>query len=159
MNLDAYNIDPKLDLVLDRIVDVPPDRVWRAWTQPEQLIKWFTPPPWKTTHCEIDLRPGGKFLTVMGPPDAEPITNVGCILEVVPNQRLVWTDTLLPGFRPGVRPFFTAFLLLEAHPQGTNYVAIARHGDESKRVEHDAMGFHHGWGIALDQLVAHVKSL
>lgn len=159
MNLDAYNIDPRLDLVLDRVVDVPPDRVWRAWTRPEQIVKWFTPAPWKTTHCEIDLRPGGKFLTVMGPPDGDAVTNVGCYLEVVPHERLVWTDALLPGFRPAANPFFTAFLLLEPTAAGTRYVAIARHGDEATRAKHEEMGFHHGWGAALDQLVAHVKSL
>src|SRR3954469_22499483 len=39
---------PGLDLVLERVVDVPRELVWRAWTRPEHLMKWFTPAPWKT---------------------------------------------------------------------------------------------------------------
>lgn len=60
--------DPKLDLVLERVVDVPRELVWKARTTPEHLKKWFTPAPWTTVDCEIDLRPGGIFRTVMRSP-------------------------------------------------------------------------------------------
>lgn len=159
------NIDPKLDLVLERVVDVPPDLVWMAWTQPEHVKRWFTPVPWKTVECEIDLRPGGRFYTVMRSPEGQDFPNVGCYLEVVPNRKLVWTDALEAGFRPtraaahlGFR--FTASLLLEPHGAGgTKYTAIAMHGTEDARAKHDAMGFQDGWGKALEQLVAHVKTV
>ena len=49
-----YQPDPQFDLVLERIVDVPRELVWRAWTTPEQVRKWFTPAPWKTVDCEIN---------------------------------------------------------------------------------------------------------
>lgn len=55
----SYTPNPKLDLVLERFVDVPPRLVWAAWTQPKHVMRWFTPAPWKTVDCEIDLRPGG----------------------------------------------------------------------------------------------------
>ena len=54
-----YNIDPKLDLMLERVIDVPRELVWKAWTTPEYVVKWFTPAPWQTVDCKIDLRPGG----------------------------------------------------------------------------------------------------
>ena len=60
--------DPRLDLLLERIVDVPPRLVWTAWTDPEHLKQWFTPASWQTVGCEIDLRPGGVFRTVMRSP-------------------------------------------------------------------------------------------
>ena len=92
--------DPKLDLVLERIVDASPELVWTAWTEPEHLEKWFTPAPWTTVDCEIDLRPGGLFRTVIRSPEGQDHPNVGCYLEIVPNRKLVWTDALEAGFRP-----------------------------------------------------------
>jgi uncharacterized protein YndB with AHSA1/START domain len=151
------DIDPELDLVLEREVDVPPAKVWAAWTRPEHVVKWFTPKPWSTTRCEIDLRPGGKFLTVMRSPEGEEHENIGCWLEVVENRRLVWTDALLPGWRPSGEPFMTASILLEPSGRGTRYTAIARHPDAEKRAQHESMGFHTGWGAALDQLVAAMR--
>ena len=64
-----YKPDSKLDLVLERVVDVPPELVWAAWTRPEHIVKWFTPEPWIIVDCEIDLRPGGIFRTTMRSPE------------------------------------------------------------------------------------------
>lgn len=161
---NLFSIDPKLDLVLERYVDVPCERVWAAWTQPEHLKKWFTPAPWQTVEAEIDLRPGGRFFTMMRSPEGQQFPNVGCYLEVEENSRLVWTNSVLPGFRPAPAPVaehggfhFTAAVLMEAHGKGTRYTAIAMHGDETTRAQHEAMGFHDGWGKALDQLVELMK--
>ena len=84
--------DPKLDLQFERIIDVPRELVWEAWTTPAHLLKWFTPAPWRTTECEIDLRPGGMFRTVMCSPEGELFPGMGSYVEVVPNERLVWTN-------------------------------------------------------------------
>lgn len=149
--------DPKLDLVLERDIDVPVDLVWKAWTTPAHLREWFVPKPWTITSCEIDLRPGGTFSTVMRSPEGQEFPNNGCFLEVVPKERLIFTDTLLPGYRPAPNPFFTAALLLERRGSGTRYTAIAIHGDEAARKRHEDMGFHQGWGTVLDQMVAFIK--
>ena len=155
-----YNLDPKLDLILERVIDVPRELVWKAWTTPEYVTKWFTPAPWQTVDCRIDPRPGGLFYTVMRSPEGEDYPNIGCFLEVVENEKLVWTDALLEGYRPADKVgFMTAFLLLEAHGSGTKYTAIAIHPTEAGRKQHEEMGFHEGWGAALDQLVAFVKTL
>ena len=164
MNALPWKIDPELDLVLERVVDVSPELVWKAWTEPEHLVKWFTPAPWTTVDCEMDLRPGGIFRTVFRSPEGEEYPNVGCYLEVLPTRRLVWTDALEPGFRPSRlepdAPFkFTAAILLEPAGKGTKYTAIAIHKDQDGRKAHEEMGFHEGWGKALDQLVEVVKSL
>ncbi|MFW6201827.1 MAG: SRPBCC family protein [Gemmatimonadota bacterium] len=160
--------DPRLDLVLERVVDVPPELVWEAWTQPEHLKEWFTPAPWSTVECEIDLRPGGMFRTVMRSPEGREVDGgAGCYLEVVENERLVWTTALEPGYRPARRSggadaadlVFTAVITMEPHGTGTKYTAIAMHPDEAGRDAHDRMGFHEGWGKALDQLVAHAKTM
>ena len=151
--------DPKLDLVLERVVDVPRDLVWTAWTTPKHICKWFCPLPWTVSDCEMDLRPGGIFRTVMRSPEGVAHPNVGCFLEVVPKERLVFTDALLPGFRPAPTSFMSAAVLLESVGSKTKYTAIAMHASEEAVKQHEAMGFHDGWGKALDQLVALAKTL
>lgn len=161
--------DPRLDLVLERTVDVPRELVWKAWTEPEHLKKWFTPAPWTTAECDVDLRPGGIFRTVMRSPEGQEHENVACYLEIVENETIVWTIALEPGYRPARQspdalgsgcgvPAFTALITLEPHGTGTKYTAIAMHRDEAGRETHERMGFHDGWGTVLDQLVALVRT-
>jgi uncharacterized protein YndB with AHSA1/START domain len=158
--------DPKLDLVFERIIDVPRELVWTAWTTPEHLKPWFTPAPWKTVDCEIDLRPGGIFRTVMLSPEGQEFPNLGCYLEIIPNEKLVWTNALQPGFRPSKQPVnnsdafsFTAIVSLEPNKNGTKYMALVLHGDEEGCKRHNDMGFQDGWSKALDQLVAYMKKI
>jgi uncharacterized protein YndB with AHSA1/START domain len=150
-----FEADPELDLVLERTIDVPTALVWEAWTRPEHLREWFVPRPWKLAECEVDLRPGGVFRTVMESPDGERFPGVGCYLEVVPEERLVWTAALLPGYRPAPSPDlnFTAIIEMRAEGEGTRYRATAIHQDPDGKRRHEEMGFHEGWGAALDQLV------
>jgi uncharacterized protein YndB with AHSA1/START domain len=156
----VHQQDPRLDLALERVVDVPAEFLWKGWTVPELLKKWFTPAPWKTVDCEIDLRPGGKFRTVMRGPEGPEMENIGCYLEIIPNKKLVWTGALGPGYRPrpaggAAAPFvMTAIITLQPRDKGTLYTALVIHGDEESRKAHEKMGFKEGWGKALDQLLA-----
>lgn len=161
--------DSRLDLFFERIVDVPQALIWRAWTEPELLKKWFCPLPWQTIDCEIDLRPGGVFRTTMQSPEGMQFPNLGCFLEVLPNEKLVWTNALLPEFRPSTLSatcgaedaafMFTATIALAPHEGGTRYSARVIHADEAGCQKHAEMGFEQGWGIALDQLVTMVKKM
>ena len=162
-----FQLDTKLDLLLERIVDVPLELVWRAWTTPEHIKKWFTPAPWTTVDCEIDLRPGGIFRTVMRSPEGQNFPLSGCYLEIVENERLIWTNSLAAGYRPNASPdvgphdplYFTAAISLESHGKGTKYSALVMHADAASRKRHEDMGFHQGWSAALDQLVALAKTM
>lgn len=157
---DRPDIDPSLDLVLERVVEVRPELVWKAWTEPEHVKRWFTPAPWETIDCEIDLQPGGVFSTTMRSPEGQVMpADPGCYLEIVENRKLVFTDALGPGYRPKSNPFFTAVILLEPEGSGTRYTAIAMHVDEAAKRKHEEMGFFDGWGKALDQLVDVAKQL
>ncbi len=158
----SFTHDPERDLLLERLVDVPVELVWRAWTEPEHLMQWFTPRPWQTVECEIDLRPGGKFFTVMRDPDGNEYPSLGCYLEVEEPTRLAFTSVMHPGFRPLPDPdeaglAFSAVLTFEAVGDSTRYSARAIHGTRELASEHEAMGFVDGWGTALDQLVEHMK--
>jgi uncharacterized protein YndB with AHSA1/START domain len=165
----TLQINPMLDLAFERIVDVPKELVWQAWTTPDLIKQWFTPAPWKTIECEIDLRPGGIFRTVMLSPEGQEFPNQGCYLEVFKNERLVWTNALTAGFRPAfssgdkadsaVGFAFTAAIALAAQGSGTKYTATVIHADEAACRQHAEMGFHEGWGKALDQLVALISKM
>lgn len=162
---EETSINPELDLKLERVIDVPPELVWEAWTNPEHLKHWFCPAPWSIARCEIDLRPGGIFSFTMRSPDGEEHPNIGCYLEVKEKQKLVWTDALQPGFRPTAVTvsssslMFTAKVLIQAEGKGTRYAAIAMHRSDVDRKQHEDMGFHDGWGTCLDQMVAYIKKL
>lgn len=152
--------DPKLDLRLERIIDVPPKKVFECWTRPEHLLHWFVPKPWSLASADVEAKPGGKFNFVMKSPEGQEMPNQGCLLEVVPDRRLVWTNSLLAGYRPATPEWgFTGVLTFEPSGNGTRYVAVAQHANAETREKHAAMGFEQGWGIALDQLVEHAKTM
>lgn len=156
-----YTPHPTLDLVLERTVPVAPEKVWAAWTQPDLIVQWFTPAPWKTVRAEVDLRPGGGNTITMESPEGEQYPNSGCYLVVEPMRLLVFTSVMGADFRPmspsngaDDMPFTGRIEIAPAPGGGTHYRAIAMHADEAGSRRHADMGFHHGWGAALDQLVA-----
>lgn len=156
--LDAPH-DPRLDLVLERQIAASPATLWRCWTEPELLMEWFCPKPWRVTKAVIDLRPGGRFFTRMEGPDGEGHDNAGCFLEVVKEQRLVFTDALAEGWRPNAKAFMTGIATFAPRDGGTAYRAVALHADPEARETHEKMGFHDGWGTATTQLEALAASL
>ena len=88
------------DLVLERVVDVSPELVFKAWTTPKHLMPWFCPKPYRTIECEIDLKPGGKFFAQTVDPDGTQLPAQPGYLEIVPNRKHVWTPAPGPGCRP-----------------------------------------------------------
>ncbi|RJF88913.1 polyketide cyclase [Oleomonas cavernae] len=147
------------DLILTRLIDASPDKLFRAWTEPELMKQWFAPLPWTTPHAEVDLRPGGSSLVVMRGPDGTEFPNPGVYLEVVKNRRLVATDAYTQAWVPSAKPFMTLVLTFEEEGGKTRYTALARHWTVEDREAHEKMGFHEGWGICTDQLEALVKTL
>ena len=96
----------------------------------------------------------------MNGPDGKRIDNIGVYLDVVENERLVFTDAFTPGWRPAGRPFMVAEVLFENAGDGkTRYTARTMHWNEETRKEHENMGFHEGWGKAADQLEELAQSI
>ena len=141
------------DLVITRDIAGPPDKLYRCWTEPELLKRWFAPQPWTTPHVEIDLRVGGASLVVMRGPDGQEFPNRGVYLELVPDERIVVTDAYVRAWEPAAKPFMTLILTFEDLGVGTTrYTARARHWTEADREAHEARGFAEGWGVCTDQL-------
>lgn len=146
------------ELTLDIVIRAPKAAIWRCWTEPDLLKKWFCPKPWSVTEVDMDLRVGGLFRTKMqGPgPDGQIMTQdgPGVFLEVISQEKLVFTDAFTPGWIPVGKPFMVAeVILLDGPSDGTtHYIAKARHWNAEDYEAHEKMGFHEGWKAAADQL-------
>lgn len=141
------------ELVLSRVIDASRERVFEAWTT--RLSDWWGPHGMTTPFCEMDLRPGGVFRTIMRAPDGTEYPTKGVFLDVTPPERIVFTDAFAPGWRPDPDAFFTAITTFEALPGGqTRYTARALHWTVENCEKHAKMGFHQGWGESLDRLEA-----
>jgi len=147
------------ELVLTRLIDAPRQTLYRCWTEPALMKQWFAPKPYETPVVEVDVRSGGANLIVMRGPDGQDMPNRGMYLEVVPNERLVFTDAFTEAWQPSAKPFMTAILTFEPQGDKTLYTARVRHWTVEDREAHEKMGFHQGWGICTDQLAALAATL
>lgn len=158
----VFAINPATDFVLERYIDAPARLVWEALTKPEHLKAWYMPRQWgAVSRCELDVRPGGMFSIDITTGNSQEFPNLGCFLEVVPMERLVWTSMLFPGYRPAVFDDIpiTAIVTLAPSGSGTRYVFTALHRNEADFAQNKASGWTAGTEIAVDQFVAHVHSL
>ena len=156
MNLE---LDPITDLSFTRILAVPRQLIWECWTRPEHIPHFFIPAPHKVTSVDIDLRVGGRFNTVFDV-EGNVMDNKGVYLELIPEEKLVFTDFFSEGWKPASEPFMTAMLILEDAPEGgTSYTAIARHRNPETKKQHEEMGFFEGWGTVTTQLETYAKGL
>lgn len=147
------------ELTLTRLIDAPREKLFRAWTDPVLIPQWFCPPPWSVSEAHTDVRAGGSSLIVMRGPEGQEMPNRGVYLEVIPNEKLVFTDAYTSAWEPSDKPFMTGILTFEEEGGKTRYTARVRHWTAEDLAQHEAMGFEQGWGIATDQLEALVKRL
>jgi uncharacterized protein YndB with AHSA1/START domain len=155
-------IDPKLDFAIERFIDAPARLVWDALTKPEHIKEWYMPRAWgRVVRTEMDVRPGGVFSIDIAVGDGQEVPNLGCVLEAVPMQRLVWTSMLFPGYRPAVFDDIpiTAIITMESVGAGTRYVFTALHRNEADLEANKTSGFYQGTEIAVDQFVQHVLAM
>ena len=145
------------ELILTRLIAAPREKLFQAWTRPELVVKWFAPRPWSTARAEMDVRPGGSSLVVMRSPEGQEFPNSGVYLEVVPNERLVFTDAYTKAWKPSEKPFFTGVITLADEAGKTRYTARALHWSVADCESHEKMGFHEGWGQCADQLETLLK--
>lgn len=140
------------ELVLTRLIDAPREKLFRAWTEPALVKQWFAPLPWTTPEVQLDARAGGSSRFVMRSPEGQDFPNEGVYLEVVKNEKIVFTDAYTSAWVPSQKPFFTAIITFEDEGGKTRYTARARHWTVADKEAHEKMGFHEGWGQCADQL-------
>lgn len=151
----ALDYDPDLDLRLERVMRAPRQDVWAAWTDAARLSQWWLPRP---MHCrveQLDVVPGGAFVTHLSEDGIEFAPHLdACFLAVEPGARIVFTNAVDSRWRPASpEPVtMTAEITLLDHPDGTDYRVLVRHGDPAGRARHEELGFFDGWGAVTGQL-------
>ena len=144
------------ELSITRFIDAPPETVYRVY--PERTEEWWAPKPWKSRVVAQELRAGGRSSIEMEGPDGEQHPGEGVYLEVVPNEKIVFTNAFTAGWQPKVGMdsecdfLMVAIVTFEREGSGTRYTARVRHWTEEARKAHEAMGFEEGWGICAAQL-------
>jgi uncharacterized protein YndB with AHSA1/START domain len=93
------------EMLMSRVVLAPRELVWKAWTDPAHLAKWWGPRGFSCPNCEFDLRVGGKLRVDMQHPDGTVRPMIGQFLEINPPERLVFTAIPLD---PSGKPLFEA---------------------------------------------------
>jgi uncharacterized protein YndB with AHSA1/START domain len=159
---NQFAFNPKLDFAIERFIDAPTRLVWEALTKPEHLKEWYMPKAWgRVSRAELELRPGGIISIDIAVANGPDVPNVGCVLDVVPMARLVWTSMLFPGYRPAVFDDIpiTAIMTMQTVGTGTRYLFTALHRDEADLEKNKASGFYQGTEIAVDQFVEHVMAM
>ena len=95
------------ELAVERLIDGAVGAVWRAYT--DHLGEWFCPRPWRAEVVAMDLRAGGRSALTMYGPNGEVMPNEGVYLEVVPHEKIVFTDAFRAGWIPQ-GPFMGGFM-------------------------------------------------
>lgn len=148
-----------LELVITKLIDAPRDKLFRCWTEPQLITQWFTPKPWSTPRAETDPRPGGSSLIVMADPDGNEFPSRGVYLEVIKDEKIVFTDAFTKAWVPSEKPFFVGTITFEEEGGKTRYTARAGHWTKEDRDAHEKMGFHEGWMQCAAQLEETAKRL
>jgi uncharacterized protein YndB with AHSA1/START domain len=148
------------NLVLHRVLKAPRMKIYDCWTKPEHMVHWFMPKPHFLSDITVEARPGGAYNSTMNVGDMV-MPSEGCVLDAVPGEKFVFTDMMTANFQPVAEPGlgFTATIELRDHPDGTEYIATARHKTKADSDKHEAMGFSQGWGTVATQLEAYAAGL
>lgn len=142
------------ELTISRLLPAPRSQVFKMWAAPGALARWWGPFGITTPICEMDLRPGGVFRTVMRGPDGKEYPAKALFIETAEPQRIVFTDAFEPGFYPAAESFVTTVITFEEFRGKTKHTTRALHKTATDCQRHELMGFYQGWNECLDRLAA-----
>ena len=167
------NIQNKLDntqekeLSITRVFDAPRKSVWKAWTEPERMMRWWGPKDFTTPVCKIDLRVGGEYLYDMRSPDGKDFWGKGVYREIVEPERLVMTDSFadekgnpVPGSYYGMSPGWPAELLVTVsfeEDDGKTRMTL-KHSGITGISDTDYENMRQGWMESFDKLAGYLAN-
>lgn len=161
----ASSASPESGVVISRIIDAPRDRVFKAWTEPERLMRWWAPKGFITPYCKVDLRPGGIFHFCMRSPESRDIWGVGVYRKIVEPERIDYIDSFadadgnpVPPAHYGMSPTYPAEALVTVtfdEYEGKTRLTL-QHAVPESVMEREAI--RQGWIEMLDRLEAHLAA-
>ena len=154
------------ELVITRVFDAPRELVWKAWTEPKHLMRWWGPKVFTAPFCKIDLRVGGTFLNCMRSPEGKDYWSTGVYREIVPPERLVYTDSfadekgnVVPGTYYGMSADIPLQMLVtvtfEEH-QGKTKLTLRHEGIPAGA---DRDGAQQGWSESFEKLAEYLAKM
>jgi uncharacterized protein YndB with AHSA1/START domain len=155
---------PDRDLVITRVFDAPRELVWKAWTDPEQMKRWWGPKDFTAPSCTIDLRVGGRYLLCMRSPEGQDFWTTGVYREIAAPERLVYTDSfadaegnVVPASHYGMGDDFPLEMLVSvtlAELDGRTTMIVTHSGFTAGGMFDGASV---GWNESFDKLAASLK--
>ncbi len=154
----------KRALVITRIFDAPPAKVWKAWTEGEQVKRWWGPRDFTTPFCTIDLRLVGVFLYCMRSPEGKDYWATGRYREILPVKRIVYTDSfadekgnVVPATYYGMSSEMPLEMLVTVtfEPQDGKTKMMLKH--DGIPAGNDREGARVGWNESFDKLAETLK--
>jgi uncharacterized protein YndB with AHSA1/START domain len=138
-------------VTLTRAFDAPRALVWRAWTDPKSVAQWFGPRGFNSSVPEFDVRVGGAFRIVMHGPDGNDYPMKGVFLEVVPPERLVYTNIALDSDGNHLLEGETTVTFTEQH--GKTTLTVVAHAVGRVPIATQMLaGMEAGWTQTIDRL-------
>ena len=147
------------EIIITRIFDAPRELVWKAWTEPERMMRWWGPKGFTSPYCKTDLRVGGVYLNAMRSPEGRDYWSTGVYREIVPLERIVCTDSfadengnVVPATHYGLRADYPLELLVTVtfEEYGGKTRLTLRHTGFPSGEERD--NARDGWNTSLDKL-------
>jgi uncharacterized protein YndB with AHSA1/START domain len=150
--------DTEREIVLTRVFDAPRALVFKAWTDPELIARWWGPKMFTNPVCEVDARPGGKLRIVMRGPDGNDYPMRGVFKEVVPPERLSFTNIAVDAEDKPVIDGFTTVLF--ADEDGKTRVTVQTRGKAMVPIAAQYLqGMEMGWSQSLEKLAEFLPQL
>lgn len=152
-------------VLITRIFNAPRELVWKAWTDPQHFKRWWGPKDYTCPFCELDLRVGGTYLNCMRSPEGKEYWGTGVFREIIPMERLVFTDSfadehgnVVPATHYGMGPDFPLEMLVIVTFEDQD-------GKTKMTLEHigilsvpDSEGMQQGWSESFDKLDESLRS-
>ncbi len=154
------------EITITRVFDAPRELVWKAWTEPERVMRWWGPKGFTAPVCRIDLREGGKYLNAMRSPEGKDYWSKGIYREVAAPERLVMTDSFadekgntVPASYYGMSPDWPEELLVTVtfEEQDGKTKLTLKHSGLTGMSDTDRDDMRQGWSESFDKLAESLR--